>query len=308
MLKRFFIISMVSILLLTIPTACKNQPNQKVIIGVLQDVNSLPFIIADHMGYFKDNGIDVQVQLFSSAVERDAALQSGNIDGCMSDILGAVFAVQEGQDIKITSVTNGDYVLLVSKNSGINTVSDLKNIEIGLSTNTIIEYAADSIMTKNGIAPSEIKKIAVPKIPIRLEMLANEKLQAACLPQPLASLAQLKGAKVIATSTQEGLAPSVMVFRSTSIQQKKEELVKVYETYNHAAQLLNKDKAQFMDIIIEKAKFPVEIRDVLTLPQYSQANLPAQSDILNVLEWMQQKKLLKKDIQYDMLVEKGLFK
>ncbi|MDK2933790.1 MAG: NitT/TauT family transport system substrate-binding protein [Clostridiales bacterium] len=305
-MKKMILIVLCSFLLL-IFTGCNSQLNEKITIGLMPDVNSVPFIIAAEKGLFKEQGLNVETQLFMSAVERDAALQAGKIDGCVSDILAVVFARQGGFDVKMTSVTDGDYVLLASKHSNIDNIRDLKNVEIGLSTNTIIEYVTDTILTKNGLKEEEIKRMPIPKIPIRLEMLENGKIYGACLPQPLATLAEEKGAKVIATSSKQGLAPSVMVFNSDIIKQKKQAIKKIYEAYNQAVQLINDNPSSFMDLIVQKAKFPPEIRDAVQLPQYKKAELPKQEDVNEVLNWMEKKGLLKRQFKYNDMVEKGLF-
>ncbi|MDK2811330.1 MAG: NitT/TauT family transport system substrate-binding protein [Petroclostridium sp.] len=305
-MKRLLTIILFFILLLTF-SSCGQSKKQEVVIGVMPDVNSVPFIIAAEKGLFDEQDVDVDVQLFMSAVERDTALQAGKIDGCVSDILAAAFSIQGGFDVKITSVTDGDYILLASKDSGISSIQQFKAADIGLSTNTVIEYTVDSIFEKNGIKENEINKVAVPKIPIRLEMLENGKLKGACLPQPFAALAQSKGAKVIAASSQQGLAPSVMVFSSKALGQKKQELKKIYKAYNKAVELINSSPASFVELTIEKAKFPAEVKDIFQLPHYENAKLPKEEDVQDVLNWMKEKGLLKQELQYKNMVEKGLY-
>jgi NitT/TauT family transport system substrate-binding protein len=306
-MKRVLKIFALTILLMTVFSGCAEQKSEKISIGVMPDVNSVPFIVAAENELFKKQGVDVDIQLFISAVERDTALQTGKIDGCVSDILAAAFAIQSGFDVKITSVTDGDYVLLAGKNSNITDINGFKNKEIGLSTNTIIEYAVDSMLMGNGFEEEEIKKTGVPKIPVRLEMLENGQLYGACLPQPLAILAQSKGAAVIATSTQQGLAPSVMVFNNSVLNENKSDLERIYKAYNIAVEQLNNDAQSFKEIIIEKAKFPAEVKDNFSLPQYQKAVLPDEEDINNVLNWMDKKGLVKQKLEYKDMIEKGFF-
>ncbi len=298
---------LLSIILLLSFSGCNEKGNKKIVIGVMPDVNSVPFIVAAEHGMFAEQGLDIEVRLFMSAIERDTALQAGELDGCVSDILSAVFAIQGGYDVKITSVTNGDFVLLASKNSNIQQLQEFIGTEIGLSTNTIIEYVVDSVLAKNNLKTDEYNKVAIPKIPIRMEMLESGQINGACLPQPLATLAKIKGAKKITSSKAEGLAPSVMVFHTMVINDKKEEMKKIYQVYNRVAEQINHNPDEYMDMIIEKAKFPLGIKDVFQLPYYEKATLPSNQDVQNVLDWMKEKELLKQELEYDHLVEKGLF-
>lgn len=283
-------------------TATNSEAYKKITIGVLSDVNSIPFIVAEEKGLYEAEGAEVEVKLFMSAVERDAAFQAGEIDGCMSDIMAAALAIQNGFDVKITSVTDGDYVLLASDSSSIHTVQDFKNVEIGMSTNTIIEYAVDSILASEGLKPDEIKKISIPKMPVRMEMLENGTLKGACIPQPLAAVAESKGARVIATAKQAGLAPSVMVFNTASIIGNENEFKKMYRAYNKAVDMLNRDPEVLDETIIDKAKFPAEVKDVIKLPQYGEASPPDKKDVENVLKWMKEKGLLIIDFKYEEMI------
>ena len=78
-------------------------------VGLMPDTDSLPFIIAREKGYFDDEGLKVDIQQYKSAMDRDSALQSGNLDGAVSDMLAVAFAKSGGFDVKVTSFTvNGN--------------------------------------------------------------------------------------------------------------------------------------------------------------------------------------------------------
>lgn len=74
----------------------------EITIGVMPDTDSLPFIIAAEKGFFAEEGVKVNIQQFKSAMDRDAAMQSGNLDGSVSDVLAAAFARSGGFDVRIT--------------------------------------------------------------------------------------------------------------------------------------------------------------------------------------------------------------
>ena len=59
---------------------------QGLAVGVMPDIDSVPIIIAQEKGYFAEEGLKVDIQKFKSAMDRDAALQSGNLDGAVSDL------------------------------------------------------------------------------------------------------------------------------------------------------------------------------------------------------------------------------
>ena len=50
-------------------------------------------------------------------MDRDSALQSGNLDGAVSDMLAVAFAKDGGFDVKVTSMTDGSYKLIAGKDA-----------------------------------------------------------------------------------------------------------------------------------------------------------------------------------------------
>ena len=111
-MKKIMSLVLSAALLLTCCLCACAEKKETITIGVLPDVDSAPIIIAQHNGYFEQEGADVKIERFTSAMERDSALQAGAIDGAVSDILAAAFFENGGFNVKITSMTNGSYKLL----------------------------------------------------------------------------------------------------------------------------------------------------------------------------------------------------
>lgn len=206
--------------------------------GILPDDASIPLIVASEKDIFKKTGYDIDLIPFNTAIERDSALQVGEIDGTVADIVAAAFAVDNGNKFKITSRANGRFTMLAAPNSDISSYEDLKKSEIAISSNTVIEYLTDNFFEKNGYNYSDLKKVAISKIPVRLQMLTASKIQAATMPEPLASLAVSKGAKVMETTKELGGAPIVIMFTEQAIDNKTQEVQAFYESYNKAVKLV----------------------------------------------------------------------
>lgn len=273
------------------------------VVGLMPDTDSLPFIIAKEKGYFAEERLSVDIQQYKSAMDRDSALQSGNLDGAVSDMLAVAFAKDGGFDVKVTSFTDGSYKLIASKESGIHTVADLVGKEVSVSRNTIIEYVTDQILAKEGVREDSINKVIIPQIPTRLEMLQNGKLAAATLPEPMASIAVKKGGVFLAGSDELGINPGVILFTGKAASEKKAEIAAMYRAYNKAVDYLNDtDPEQYMDLIVEKGGFPPSARDALRLSKYHHASLPKDSDVADCINWLVDKQLIKTQFSYDDLV------
>ncbi len=277
-------------------------------VGLMPDTDSVPFIIAKEKGFFEEEGVEVTLQPFKSAMDRDAAMQSGKLDGAVSDLLAVAFALEGGFEVRAVSLTNGSYQLVVGKGFPVDDIRAVKNSAVAVSRNTIIEYVTDQILKANNMSSDSIQKISIPQIPARLEMLQNGKLTAATLPEPMASVAVSNGCKYMTGSTDLGINPGVMVFSAKSVREKNESLKAMFRAYNRAVDYLKKTpREEYIGLVVEKGGFPEAARNVLKLPEYHDATLPKEKDVAEVMNWLKAKSLIKNEFKYrDLVTEECL--
>lgn len=307
-MKKILLLSML-ILALALAAGCGNfndktqKDLQPITIGLMPDTDSLPFIIAKEKGYFAEEGIEVNIQQYKSAMDRDSALQSGNLDGAVSDMLAVAFAKAGGFDVKVTSFTDGSYKLIASKDAGINNVKALAGKDVAVSRNTIIEYVTDQILAKEGMDSESINKVIIPQIPTRLEMLQNGKLAAATLPEPMASIAVSNGCTYVTGSDELGINPGVIMFTAKTVDNKTAEIAAMYRAYNKAVDYLNNtSRDEYIDLVVEKGGFPSAAKEALKLPEYHKAALPKESDVTDCIKWLNNKGLVKEHFSYQDIV------
>lgn len=312
-MKKVITIMLVGIMLFALGGCANNKKEnaaeqagqmQNLTIGLMPDVDSIPFIIAQEKGYFKEEGLTVTLKPFKSAVDRDSALQSGNLDGAISDMLAEAFAKAGGFDTVITSLTTGSYKLVINKDETAVSIQDLRGKDVAISRNTIIEYVTDRVTTEGGLNPNDINKIVIPQIPARLEMLQNSKIAAATLPEPMASLAVRNGAKVLKSSDQLGIYPGVMMFTTKAVNGKEKEIQAMYRAYNKALAYLAKEPVEnYIDLLIDKGGFPSGVKGTLVLPNYQKPVAPKDKDIEDVIAWLKARQLIQKGYSYQELVD-----
>ena len=307
-MKKILLLIML-ILTLVLAAGCGNSNDktqkdlQPITIGLMPDTDSLPFIIAKEKGYFAEEGIEVNIQQYKSAMDRDSALQSGNLDGAVSDMLAVAFAKAGGFDVKVTSFTDGSYKLIASKDAGINNVKALAGKDVAVSRNTIIEYVTDQILAKEGMDSESINKVIIPQIPTRLEMLQNGKLAAATLPEPMASIAVSNGCTYVTGSDELGINPGVIMFTAKTVDNKTAEIAAMYRAYNKAVDYLNNtSRDEYIDLVVEKGGFPPAAKEALKLPEYHKAALPKESDVTDCIKWLNNKGLVKEHFSYQDIV------
>lgn len=312
-MKKLLIVFMIIISSLALVGCSQKEdvatPPETINIGVMPDVESIPFIIAEKNGYFAREGVQVNIEHFKSAQDRDSALQSGKLDGVITDIVAVVFANEGGFDLRMIAKNDGNIELLAGPGSGIKSAEEIKGKDIGLSTNTIMEYSLDKMLADAQLAPADINKVAVPQLPTRLEMLQGGKIDAAILPEPLAGLAVKNGALVLNSTDRMAHKAGAIAFTGKSLKENPEAIKAVFRAYNDGvAYLVREPVASYADFIIETQGFPPDIKDSLQLPQYSRAELPDEKIVAQVVQWMQAKKLIKGSYEYNDLVDQTVLR
>ena len=306
-MKRYFGIALLLFCLL-LSAGCGEQPSekkaaQKLTIGLMPDTDSIPFLIAEEKGYFREEGVEIHLQQYKSAMDRDSALQSGNLDGAVSDLLAVSFAKAGGFDVKATSFTDGRYCLIAGASEQAGNVKALENKDVAVSKNTIIEYITDQILRHEQMPEDSIKKVIIPQIPTRLEMLQNGNLAAATLPEPMGSIAAANGCHYLLSSDELGINPGVIVFLHASIKDKTPEIQAMYRAYNKAVNYLNSaDRSEYIDFVVEKSGFPPIAKDALRLHPFHEAALPKEQDVLDCVGWLNRKELIKDAYSYEDIV------
>ena len=299
------ILALLLTLVLVVGAGCgkeeaKKEQLPKIVIGIMPDVDSLPIVMAEENGYFDAEGVKVQIEQFKSAMDRDAALQSGNLDGAVSDLLAVAFLRSGGFSVKVTSSSDGSYQLIAGKGIAAENINGIVGKDVAVSRNTIIEYITDAILAKNNLKENSINKVIIPQIPTRLEMLQNGKLTAATLPEPMASVAVNAGCKLLVSSEEIGINPGVIIFKDEVIKDKQKSIEAFYRAYNRAIEYLNTaPREEYINVAIEKCGFPPAVKDALKLPKYRKATLPAKEDVTSTVKWLKDKSLIKEDYSYE---------
>lgn len=283
------------------------QSESYINIGVMSSMDYLPLAVAQENGFFDNEGIQVTIHKFYSANERDAAFQSGNLDGTILDYTGAAIQRSGGVDLKLTSQCDGTFVLIAGEDSGIHNVSDLEGKSIAVSRNTIIDFCTDVVVGNAGIPIESISKVEINKIPLRLEMLRNGKIDATMLPDPFATIALQDGNRSLMDIQELELHVTGIAFHQKAIEEKEETLKSFYRAYNKAVTHINSQpSSNFHSLLVSDIGFPADIVSTVKLPTYSIAQLPSESDLKRVEQWLKTKNLVSADFDITALIASGV--
>lgn len=276
-----------------------SQAEQPLRMGVLQIEDVVPFYLAEQQGFFQQQGIAVELVPFLSALERDSALAAEAIDGAINDPIGAILFDRGRSLLRITSLglgqtpAEGPFAILAAPGSTIETVEDLKGVEVGVSRATIIEYVTERLLRRSGFAAEEIRTIDVKKMPIRMQMLLSGSIQAATLPEPLASIAVGGGARLLISDAQaeESLSQTVIVFRSAVLEQRRDDVAAFFRGYRRAVETLNEHPEDYRELFVTIGRIPADLASRYPIPRYPLPEPFPRALYEPVIDWLAERQL-----------------
>lgn len=310
-MKRNYMILTILLVIAMVFTACgapqqeEETPADKPVIriGMMSSSDVIPYVLINEQGLGEQYGFELNLEVFTSAKDRDAAFQAGELDGVLTDYIGVCMYQNAGFDVKITGITDGDYLLMAGKNTGITDISEIAGKSIAISENTLIDYTLDAILASNNMESNSVAKEIIPRIPDRLELLRNDKIDLGLMPEPFATLGLNSGAVLLGSANQVGLYPAVSAFSQSALDEKGEAIVNLYKAYNDAvAYMNNTDIREYEETVIKAVGYPEEMIGKIELKPFRTSTLPPEKEIEKAIAWAAAKGLCSADLRYEDMV------
>jgi NitT/TauT family transport system substrate-binding protein len=268
--------------------------------------------VAQEEGLFDKHKVSVEFVPVASAPERDQLIAAGQADGMVNEALSTALFNKDQTQVQTVRYARAAtpevplFSILASGKSGIDSLEKLKGVEIGISEGTVIDYLTDRLLQAEGFAPSDIKTIAVPKIPDRLNLLGTGELKAATLPEPAASLAVQQGGLAILDDTKHpGYSFSTITFRKAILDQNPEMIRGFLAAIEEATGMINADPSKYSDLLVELKVVPPPIAGSFKVPTFVTAGVPTQAQWDDMLAWAKDQGLLSKDVSFTESINPG---
>ncbi|MFH1137123.1 MAG: ABC transporter substrate-binding protein [Pseudomonadota bacterium] len=268
-------------------------------LGILPVVDVLPLLAAEEEGLFAEQGIKLELVSFQSALERDAALQADRLDGYFGDLLNTLLLIGSGRKLGIvtqayhTNPRRRMFGLAVSEKSGITDLAGMKGKKTAISRATVIEYVLDSILAAEGFDADYVVKEEIKKIPIRLQMLLANQVDAALLPEPLLSLAELKGAKVVADDRLADMTLTVIALDRSLREKTPDVTARFAAAYKEAVRRINAAPDKYLGLLVAKTSFPKPLEKTYEMPIFPAWSQPSARDVDHVQDWLARNGIIK---------------
>jgi NitT/TauT family transport system substrate-binding protein len=284
-------------------------------LALLPTIDVVPFYVAEAQGYFKQQGLNVELVPASSAAERDQLMATQQTDGEMTDLFSAVTFNATKPTLKVVRIVRQArsdaplFSILVLKDSPIKTPQDLKGKEIAISQNTVIEYLTQRMLEKEGLSAADIKTTNIPAIPTRLQVLQQGQVPAANLPEPFTSLAVLQGARVVIDDSKyPEYSQSVLIFRTDIVTNRADDIKKFLVAYDKAIADIRATPDKFRNILIDKSRVPDPLKDKYQFPPFADPSITTKAQWDDVIKWSLDKKLITAPIAYETAISTDFVK
>jgi len=279
--------------------------------GTIPVLQSLPLFVAAEKGFFKEQGLNVDIVLFNSAMEKDIAFTSGQIAGYFGDIMTPTVLVANGTKIRMVAVnynTTADrrmFAVLASPKANQTDLSSVARAGIATGSNTIAEYLIIRLLADKKVPRESIKLVDIKSIPIRLQMLLSGQVSAALLPEPLATLAETKGAKALADDRGHGISATVLAFHTDFLDKNAASVRSFLAAVDKASAYISRHPDEVRAIMNKSCKVPEALQSSFPIPRFPKVHAPSESQVMDVYRWLKEKKIVKKDLTYKDLVADG---
>lgn len=251
-----------TVLLFSFVSGCAKKPEGKVRIAYLQILVCSPFFVAQENGYFKQEGIEIEPQVFVSSNQIVEALLADKTDAAMSlaqSVAATIEARQPGQ-LKVfmaNAQNDKEYLssLVVRTDSKISSVEQLKGKKIGCFPGQTAVVYLKMTLEKYGLSPEKDVQIVELEPTVHLQALESGSVDALLSYEPTTTIAIQRniGRVLLAGAFEKSVinpwVGGVFVFSSKFVREHPELAKKVIAALEKAVDYINANPTEYKKIL-----------------------------------------------------------
>ncbi len=303
-------------------TPNKPMETKKLSLGMLPLTSSAPLFIGIEKGFFKEQGIELDVQWFDAAQPIAVATASNKVDVGATGITAGLFNMV-GQGQKLTIVADkgreqkgySSSAIVVRKalyEQGLTSIEQLKGKKIGITQKgSTFHYMMGRVLESKNMSLEDVEIVPLGKLGSVMASLESGQIDAAILNEPNITKAEKAGyGKVLVQIGDVIEYQTSGIFFSPEMNKNEEvatRFMKAYiksVNYYYDAVLVKKDGKlvpgknydEVIQIIAKYTKMPIE--DIkLGLPYIDRDGKLLASDITTQINWYSKNKMLEKPLE-----------
>lgn len=203
---KVLLLILVGLLLVTVLFAgcSKSKEIEKVSVGLLKLTSSAPIFIGIEKGFFKEEGLDLDIEWFEAAQPIAVSTASNKVDIGATGITASLFnMVGSGQLLTIVADKGREHAgysssaILVRNDlweKGIRKIEDLKGKRIGITqTGSTFHYMIGRLLEEKGLNLNDVEVVSLGKIGALMASLQSGQVDAVILNEPNISKVESAG-------------------------------------------------------------------------------------------------------------------
>jgi aliphatic sulfonates family ABC transporter substrate-binding protein len=258
------IIGLAAALGLALSAVAPASAADKITIGMSAGINMVPSLVAEHEGYFKQAGLDVQLRPLARGGDAIKGVAAGSLQFSESAHVPFFAAVSRGVPlVAVGVVARGFYGKLVAspKNENLKTLADFKGKHIGTQMGTGMFTIVLMILEKQGMKQSDFDftNLRVVDMPAAMETNSTN-LDAVLGWEPgMRRIVKAGKGKVVITAKQfEDMAGITYPFLLTTTQEYRKAhhdiVQKVVDAYDKADKYISSHHDEAVQVYVDEVK------------------------------------------------------
>ena len=296
--KSLLLVAMSLVMIISLIGCTSNKgtqdENTTIRLGVMSAADSAPILLAQEKGYFEEEGVNLELEIFTNGATKQSSIQAGELDAAMLSMIQFLNNVKGGLQAKITTTTDGMLPIVLSKN-----FKEKKDVKVGLMEVSVINFLADQYLTDYNV-----EKVFINEMPLRMQALMENKIDMAVLPEPLASNAQLKGLEKRVYGKPDDYTPNGIIFTDEFIKNNPNTVKGFHKAYNRAVEDIINNPEEAKDILVSKLELNSKVKDLMVLPTYHKTRVPDESYLKEIEDWTEKLQGNELNLEYKDVVTK----
>jgi ABC-type nitrate/sulfonate/bicarbonate transport system substrate-binding protein len=162
--------------------------------NVSRTLFSLPFWVAQHRGFMKEEGLDTTSNILDNAEKINAALRAGTMQIAMGTPEAVIIDAYKGGSLRLIAGNTGKLPHFIIARPHIKTLKDLRGANFGvLSEKEGSTYVVQDIAKAIGLTTADYTITVVGGAPTRWKLLQAGKIDVGLQPFPLSYIAEDAG-------------------------------------------------------------------------------------------------------------------
>lgn len=234
-------------------------------VAVMPTLDCMPLFVAKERRLFDTLGVDVRLRMRKAQMDIDTALIGGSVEGAVSDSVRVARMRSRGTALTEVGTTNTSWQLVGNRSARLKEVKQLGDKMVAMTRYSATDFLTDHVLT--GVkTTATVYRVQINDVPLRLQMLLNNEMDALWLPEPQATTAREHGHTVLWDTEKHNLWLGRVVFRDKALgdARVKKQIDVFKQAYNMACDSLNqRGVAAYADLLMKYCQTDQKTLDAL---------------------------------------------